>query len=63
VTNDPDLSGGMGCATIAGSSSALLQVQFECSGTSTDSGSLIVRVRRAAPADASVRYRSTVGAE
>lgn len=63
VTDDPDLPGGMGCATIAGSSSALLQMQVECSGTSTDSGSLIVRVRRAAPADACVRYRLMVSAE
>lgn len=63
VTNDPDLPGGQGCVTAAGSSSAQLTMTIECGGTSTDSGVVIVRVRRVAPAEACVRYRLSVLAD
>lgn len=64
VTDDPELAG-MGCVTQAGSSGvpAQLTMQIECDGTSEDSGTLHVRVRRAGAADACARYALTVEAE
>lgn len=64
VTDDPDLAGaGRGCTTAKGSASPQLTMKIECTGTSTDNGSLRVRVKRLAPKDACERYRLTVFAE
>ena len=71
VTDDPELPATRGCVTVeqaaAGANAAslplTLEMHVECSGTSTDSGKLQIRVKRTAPADTCERYTLTVDVE
>ncbi len=65
VTDDPDLPSTRGCVTIAPSAEVppQLSMQIECSGTSNDSGTLRIRVKRTAPTDTCERYTLAVLAE
>jgi hypothetical protein len=64
VTNDPALAG-RGCKTQGSNNDAPPQItmRIECAGTSTDNGTLHVRVVRAGAASTCVNYRLTVEAE
>jgi hypothetical protein len=65
VSNDPDLVG-RGCLTPPASSADVppqLTMEIECDGTSTDNGTLHIRVRRTTGTDACLKYRLIVTAE
>ena len=65
VTSDPDMPSAQGCQTVlrGAPEPPRLAMEIECSGTPTDSGKLLIRVKRSVPSNTCERYTLFVGVE